>query len=382
MTSKLSKLITQSEIRNMSIECDRLNGINLSQGVCDFPLSDILKTGVNDAINRNYNHYTSFDGLAELRKSISKKAKIFNNIDTDFKKNILVTSGATAAFYSACISLMEPGDEVIVFQPYYGYHCSTLLAANLKPVFAKLNPPDWKFDIEDLCDLISKKTKGIIICTPSNPCGKVFTKDELDTLADFAIDHNLIIFTDEIYEYFTYDGNTHISPGSIKKIDDRVVTISGFSKTYSITGWRIGYLVCRNEEWVKAIGYVHDLIYVCAPAPLQLAVSRAIDLLDDKFYRDLCKAYSKKREIICSSLKKSGLTPYIPDGAYYVLFDASNISGASSKEKAMNLLKLTRIATVPGDSFFNDQAGHNLLRLCFAKTDSVLNEASNLITKL
>ena len=379
MTSHISKIITQSEIRNMSVECEKIGGINLSQGICDFPINQFLKSGAIDAMDSGLNHYTKYDGLDELKKSISKKVINFNKIPLSSDEQILITSGATAAFYSACLALLNPGDEVIMFQPFYGYHRSTLLSANLKPIFVNLFAPDWNFDIFQLKKLVTPKTKAILICSPSNPCGKIFTLQELNILADFAIENNLIIFTDEIYEYFTYDDNVHVSPGSLKKIEDRTITISGFSKTLSITGWRIGYLVCKNEEWLRTIGYVHDLIYVCAPAPLQIGVARALNSLDDNYYRNLCLIYSNKREIICNALSKAGLIPLIPEGSYYVLFDSKRLPGTCSKEKAMNLLVRTNIATVPGNEFYDDSLGDDLLRLCFAKEDDILLQASELL---
>jgi aminotransferase len=220
-----------------------------------------------------------------------------------------------------------------------------------------------------------------MINTPANPSGKVYTKKELKQLADFAIKHDLFIFTDEIYEYFVYGDAKHISPGSLPEIWDRTITISGYSKTFSITGWRIGYCVC-DEKWAKMIGYINDLVYVCGPAPLQIGVARGIEKLPDSFYKDLCAEYAAKREKICSSLKDAGLTPYVPQGAYYVLADVSSLPGKTSKEKAMYLLKKTGVASVPGEAFYHDDGGENLVRFCYAKKDAELDEACRRLTKL
>jgi len=372
--SDRSKIIVQSEIRNMSIECAKAGGINLSQGFCDLELPLPVKNGAKDAIDAGINQYTRYDGLAELRNSIAGKMLKYNNIHIDPEKNIIVSCGATGSFYSACLALLNFGDEVIVFEPYYGYHVNTLLAIGAKPVYIRMNPPDWTFNMDKLEKLVTGKTKGIIINTPANPSGKVFSKKELTEIADFCMRHDLFIFTDEIYEYFVYGNSKHISPYSLPKIKNRTIMISGYSKVFSITGWRIGYCVC-DEKWATMIGYVNDLIYVCAPAPLQMGVSEGINELPDEFYKSICKDYQLKRDKICSVLKEVGLTPFIPHGAYYVLADSSSLPGKSSKEKAIYLLNKTGVASVPGSAFYHDNGGDNLLRFCFAKKDEQLNEA-------
>jgi aminotransferase len=373
-TSDRSKKIVQSEIRNMSIECDKVNGINLSQGFCDLELPLPVKNGAKDAIDAGINQYTKYDGLLELRKAIASKLTRHNNINVDPEKNIIVSCGATGAFYSACLALLNPGDEIIVFEPYYGYHINTLLAAGAKPVYIKMNPPDWNFNMDELEKAVTEKTKGIIINTPSNPSGKVFSTEELDKLADFCIRHDLFVFTDEIYEYFIYDGLYHTSPMSIEKIKDRTILISGYSKTFSVTGWRIGYCVC-DEKWATMIGYISDLVYVCGPAPLQFGVAKGISELPDEFYKSICAEHKLKRDKICSVLDSVELKPFIPHGAYYVLVDASSFPGKTSKEKAMYLLQKTGVASVPGSAFYHDNGGDNLLRFCFAKKEKELNLA-------
>jgi aminotransferase len=379
--SHRSSLMIQSEIRNMSIECERVNGINLSQGICDLELPLPVKLGATEAISGGINHYTRYDGLRELREAISRKLLHDNGITTDPDKNIVVSGGSTGAFYCACLALLNPGDEVILFEPYYGYHVNTLLAANAIPVYASLEPPTWSNDFAALERHVSPRTKGIMINTPANPSGKVFSRSELNQLAEFAVRHELFVFTDEIYEYFVYDNNTHISPGALESIADQTITISGYSKTFSITGWRIGYAVC-HEKWAQMIGYVNDLIYVCGPAPLQMGVARGIDQLPTEYYQSLCQQYSHKRDKICSILTEIGLEPYIPQGAYYVLSNVKNLPGSSSKEKAMFLLNRTGVATVPGSAFYADAKGGNLVRFCFAKDDDILDEACDRLLQL
>ena len=335
-SEKISALM-QSEIRNMSIECDKVGGINLSQGVCDLPLTDVLKQGVYEALDAGYIHYTRYDGIEQLRQQLSMKTRHFNGFNADPSTEICVSAGATGALYCACYALFQPGDEIIMFEPYYGYHEHTFISLDLVPVYAKLSPPNWDYNLDELEHLVTPKTRAIMINTPSNPCGKVYSEKELNELADFAIQHDLIVLTDEIYEYITYDGRKHISPARLDKLRDRTVTISGYSKTFSITGWRIGYSIApaQMNEW---IGAANDLLYVCAPAPLQYAVAKAIAELDDSFYEKMRQEYQHKRDMLCNTLNEVGLTPYVPQGAYYVLADVSCIPGKDSKERAMWLL--------------------------------------------
>jgi len=379
--SKRSAAIVQSEIRNMTIECDRVGGINLSQGICDLELPLPVKLGAHEAIDRGENHYTRYDGVAALREAIARKMLAYNKIAADPETEIVVSGGSTGALYCACLALLNPGDEVIVLEPYYGYHVNTLLAANAVPVYATLQPPDWAFDIRELDKAVTPRTVGILINTPANPSGKVFSRSELERLAEFVLRHDLFVFTDEIYEYILYDGREHVSPGSLEAIADRTITISGYSKTYSITGWRIGYAVCR-AEWAHMIGYVSDLVYVCPPAPLQMGVARGIDELPAEYYESLSRRYALKREMLCSTLARVGITPHVPQGAYYVLADVSSVPGTTSKEKAMFLLEEAGVATVPGSAFYASGGGENLVRFCFAKPDDVIAQACERLSKL
>lgn len=377
MGLKLSKRhtwVVQSEIRNMSIECDLVQGINLSQGVCDLEVPALVRQGAKAAMDEGINTYTRYDGLDELRQAIASKQNLFNGMKVNPETELIVSAGATGAFYCACLALLDPGDEVILFEPYYGYHVSTLVATQAVPVYVRMAPPDWTFRDEDLEKAVSAKTQGIMINTPANPSGKVFTREELERLAAFAARHDLFVFTDEIYEHFVYDGHKHIPPATLPGMKERTITISGLSKTFSITGWRVGYCICA-EQWAQTIGYFNDLVYVCAPAPLQLGVARGLMHLGRDYYEKLAAEYVIKRDKICGALSKAGLTPCVPQGAYYVLADISRLPGEGSKAKAMNLLRQSGVACVPGEAFYHDDAGENLARFCFAKEDAVLNEA-------
>ncbi|MFC2084438.1 pyridoxal phosphate-dependent aminotransferase [Bacteroidota bacterium] len=374
--NSLSDKIIQSEIRNMSIECAKVNGINLSQGFSDTEINHIISSAAKKAIDLGNNHYTRFDGTTEIRNVLSEKLKAYNKITADPEDNIIVTNGSTAALFCILYALLRQGEEVLLFEPYYGYHLNTILVLNLLPKYFELSfKENWSIDFEKLRKSITPNMKAIILNTPTNPSGKVFTREEIYEICKIAKEKNIYLITDEIYEYFLYDGVEHVSPGSYNEFKDTVITIGGYSKTFSITGWRIGYIVC-DIKYKETIGFVHDLMYVCAPAPLQSGVAAGIKLLTVKFYNELKNSYSKKREIICTALSNCGLNPIIPKGAYYVLADISRVPGRNSKERVINILNKTGVASVPGVAFSSTSQGEYMARFCFAKKDLILFEAA------
>ena len=373
--SDIAPAVIQSEIRAMSVECDRVGGINLAQGICDTELPLPVANGAIDAIHAGHNIYTRLDGIATLRQSISEKLQQYNGISADPDTQVLVTNGATGALYASLLALLNPGDEVIVFEPFYGYHVSTLISLRIQPVIVPLTQPNWQLDLDALRNAITPRTRAIIVNTPSNPSGKIFTQAECQAVADIALQQDLFVFTDEIYEYFLFDGNRHISLATLPGMAERTITISGLSKTFSITGWRIGYLAA-DAQWISAIGYFHDLTYVCSPAPLQYGAAEGLrQLQNSAFYTSLSTEYQLKRDQLCAALSDSGLTPSIPDGAYYVLADASRIAGATAREKARTLLATTGVAAVAGSAFFTNGRGENILRFCFGKKPADLDQA-------
>lgn len=376
--SNRQEWVAQSEIRNMSIECDRAGGINLAQGVCDLEVPFEVRQGAHDAIEAGINVYTRFDGLQALREAIAAKHEAATGIAVDPESEIVASAGTTGAFYCSALALLNPGDEVIVFEPYYSYHISTLRAVGAVPVYVRMSPPEWTFEEQELEQAITKRCRAIILNTPSNPSGKVFSRGELEMIARLAERHDLFVFTDEIYENFVYDGVKHIPPVTIEGMRERTITISGFSKIFSITGWRVGYCVC-DRKWSGSIGYFNDFIYVCAPAPLQMGVVRGLNDLGNDYYETVAGQYLHKRDLLCSALRRAGLEPYVPSGAYYVLTDMSSVPGRDSKEKAMHFLIKTGIACVPGKAFYHDDAGENLARFCFAKEDNILEQACSRI---
>ena len=373
--------LAQSEIRAMTQACASAKGINMAQGVCDTPVPPIVLQAAERAIKDGYNVYTRFDGLSELRQAIAGKLARYNGIKADPEKEIIVSAGATGAFHCACEAVLNPGDEVMLFEPYYQYHISALLAVEAVPVVVKMNAPGWSFTPAQLEQAITPKTKAIIVNSPGNPSGKVFAQAELEAVAEFACRHDLFVFTDEIYEYFLYDGRTHVSMATLPDMAERTITIGGYSKTFSVTGWRIGYCVAA-EPWAQAIGAMNDLLYVCAPAPLQQAVAVGINELPVKFYRDLARSYQRKRDRFCATLADSGLTPSIPDGAYYVLADVSRLPGSTGKARALYLLDKTGVAGVPGEAFFSGSTGAGFLRFSYAKTDEELDMACQRLQQL
>ena len=379
--SEISPGMVQSEIRAMSLECERVNGINLAQGVCDTEVPRPVAARTVEAIAQGLNIYTRLDGIATLRQAIASKLARHNGLTVDPDGEVLVTSGATAGFFAAAMALFDPGDEVIQFEPFYGYHLNTLRALRVNAVSVPLRAPDWALDFEALRAAVTPRTRGLVINSPSNPCGKVFTPEELASIAALAQEHDLFVLTDEIYEYFVFDGTRHISFATLPGMAERTITISGLSKTFSITGWRVGYLVA-DKRWMGAIAYFHDLTYVCAPSPFQHGAAAGLLELPDSFYAGLATEYQAKRDMLCSALADAGLAPSIPQGAYYVLADVTRIPGATAREKARNLLRQTGVAAVAGTAFFADGRGENLLRFCFAKRDDDLARACERLRSL
>lgn len=369
--------LVQSDIRRMSRECERVGGINLGQGICDLPSIPELVEGACDAIASSKSTYSKFEGIDTLREKIARKCERFNGFSVDPATELVVTVGSTGGFAAAAMATLNPGDEVILFEPYYGYHLNTLKVLGIETKFVPLQLPDWSIDFDALRAAFSPKTRGIVVCTPSNPCGKVFTREELERIAALCREFNAWCFTDEIYEYIVYDGREHLSMAAVDR--DVAITISGFSKTFSVTGWRIGY-VAADKRVSASIGLVNDLFYVCAPTPLQWGIARALDIGDD-YYRNLSIDYQKKRDVLAEALREGGFTPFVPQGAYYMLAEVPE-RFADAREAAMTLIEEAKVASVPGPSFYASDRGDRLLRFCFAKDFGALEEAARRLREL
>ena len=379
--SDLAPRAVQSEIRAMTAECDRIGGINLAQGVCDTGVPEVVAEGAIAAIRGGENIYTRMDGIARLRQAIAGQVERTRGFAPDPEREVVVTSGATGAYHAAAMALLNPGDEVLLFEPMYGYHAVTLLSLRVKPVVVSLRAepaanggPAWKLDLAAVRAAITPRTRAMLINTPANPSGKVFTRAEIEGLAAIACEHDLFVLTDEIYEHFVYGDARHVSPVEIDGMRERTILMSGYSKTFAVTGWRIGYLVA-DAKWTAAIGYFHDLTYVCAPAPLQHGVAAGIEQLPPAYYTSLAQAHLEKRDMLLAALRDAGMTPQVPDGAYYILADASGLAGKTAEKKARALLAQTGVAAVAGSAFFGGGKGEDLLRFCYSKKDAELAEA-------
>lgn len=354
----------------------KYGAVNLAQGFPDFPCPKVLKDAASKAIHKNYNQYSVTWGAPELREAIATKEKNYNHIDADPERNIVVTCGTTESMVCAQLAILDPGDELVVFDPHYENYAPDAIISGAKPRYIELDQENgFALDEEELKRIFNSKTRGIVLNTPLNPTGKVFEKHELKLIADLCNDYDAVCFSDEIYEYILYDGAKHVSIGSFPSMRDRTVTISGFSKTYSVTGWRVGYSLA-SDTMTNAIKKVHDFVTVGAPHPLQIACARALSL-PQSYYQKLRDDYDKKRLHLLSSLEEIGLRCIKPRGAYYIWSDFSEIDRkASDAEFALRLVKEIGVAAVPGSSFFyKSKKGKKKIRFTFSKKMKTINEA-------
>jgi aminotransferase len=372
--SRLARSARTSPIRSMTVECARVGGVNLAQGVCDTPVPEAVRRAAQAAIEEGANSYSRSDGLPELRRALAAKMRRDNQLEYDPEGEIVVTTGATGAFYVACLGLLEPGDEVILFEPYYGYHRNTLESLGVRPVYVPLLGPDFALPLGELEVALTARTRAIVVNTPGNPSGKVFTRAELEALGAIARERDLFLFTDEVYEHFVFDGRKHVSPGSLAGLRERTITMNALSKTFAVTGWRIGW-VAAPRALAAAFAHLHDLVYVCAPTPLQLGCARGLEHLDPEYYAAIGAEYQRKRDLLCASLSRAGLAPHVPQGSYFALADLSRLPGATGDERALALLAACGVACVPGTAFWRDGDAHRLGRFCFGKTEPDLAEA-------
>lgn len=368
--------LKQSEIRAMTRECTRVHGINLGQGICDLPSPSEVLEATSQAVLADKSVYSKFEGIDALRHQLALKMNTQRGMNVDPETDVVVTIGSTGAFACTVQALFNPGDEILVFEPYYGYHVNTLCVGGCVPKFVTLRPPQWTLTEQMLEAAITERTCALLVCNPVNPSGKVYTYQELELIAKMCKKHDLLAITDEIYEYIIYGGAKHISLASLPDMFERTVTMSGFSKTFSITGWRLGTIIAP-KCLAEPIGLVHDLFYVCAPTPLQHGVAKGMAELDHTaYYEHMARDYEEKRDFFCDALIKANLTPLIPDGAYYVLADVRALGFETSKEAAMHILETAGVASVPGSAFFDSKIGETLTRFCYAKDWKTLRKAA------
>jgi aminotransferase len=361
---------TESVIREMTRLSLQYNAINLAQGFPDFPCPAELKTAACEAVHEDINQYAITWGARDLREALAQRVKEYNRMDFNPESEITVTCGSTEAMMASMLAVIQPGDEVVVPEPFYENYGPDAQISGAVPRFVSLLD-DFSIDEEAWKSGFTKKTRAIILNTPNNPTGKVFSKKELAFIADLCADHNVIAITDEIYEHILYDGNKHVSLGSLDGMQERTITIGSFSKTYSVTGWRVGYALAIAGI-TERIRKIHDFLTVGAPAPLQRACVNAL-MLPETYYRDLAIEYDRKRKILFEGLRRAGFSCQLPEGAYYIFTDISEF-GMTDTEFARFLVEKNGVAAVPGSSFYHS-GGQTKLRFTFSKKDETLREA-------
>src|SRR5256885_16593256 len=377
---------TESVIREMTRQAMVHGAVNLAQGFPDFPAPADIKRAAQEAVASDVNQYAITWGAKNLRNAIARQMKVWQNIDVDPEKEITVCCGSTEAMISTLLAVCNAGDEVVIFEPFYENYGPDSVLSGAKPKFVKLSPPheengEWTFDEKELRRAFAKHTKAIILNTPNNPTGKVFTRSELELIRDLCLEFDVLAITDEIYEHILYDGTEHISMASLEGMRDRTVTINGMSKTYSVTGWRVGWAVAP-ERITNAIRKVHDFLTVGAPAPLQEAGAAALGL-PDGYYAKLAEGYRVRRDHLIPALVAAGFRCFRPRGAYYVMTDISVFGFKDDVEFTRYLVKDVGVAAVPGSSFYKNQAkGRTKLRFCYCKKDETLTAADDRLAKL
>ena len=380
--SQRVSVFTQSVIREMTRIAMQHGAINLAQGFPDFPAPDAIKQAAIAAILADDNQYAITWGSPALRRAIAAKAGRYNGIEADPEVDICVTCGATEAMMASMISLVDPGDEVVVFEPFYENYGPDAAMSGAKPVLVPLVPPDYTFDPAALRAAFSPRTRAIVLNTPNNPTGRVFTREELQQIADLCIEFDAVAISDEIYEHILYDGHRHISIATLPGMAERSVTINSASKTYSVTGWRVGYAIAKPPI-IEGIRKAHDFLTVGAPAPLQAAAAEALGW-DDAYYNRLAADYQRRRDILLDGLRTAGFRCTVPQGAYYIMADFSDLSSEDDAAFAMRLTRDVGVAPVPASSFFHagSTLGRSSIRFTFCKTDEVLREAAQRLLKL
>jgi aminotransferase len=361
-------------IREMTRVAEAHGAVNLSQGFPDFDPPRELVEAAKAALENGYNQYSTTWGAPELRRAIARKAKAFNGIDADPDANLVVTCGSTEAMMAAMLSLVNPGDQVVVFEPFYENYGPDAAMSGAAPRYVRMDWPEWTIDEEALKAAFTPKTKAVIVNTPNNPTGKVFSKDELDLIADLCSDHDIVAVTDEIYEHILYDGARHLSLAAVGDMAERTITISGLSKTYSATGWRVGWAIAP-KTLADAMRRIHDFLTVGAPHPLQIAAAAGL-ALPDRYYAELARSYRAKRNRFVRGLRSVGLNCSNPGGAYYVMAEFSRFPFEDDWAFAMYLVERLGVATVPGSSFYGTPGdGAEYVRFTFSKKDGTLDEA-------
>jgi Aspartate/tyrosine/aromatic aminotransferase len=387
--SRKAASFTESVIREMTREAVKYGAVNLGQGFPDFAAPEDIKQKAIEAIAADHNQYAITWGVKSFRDAIAKKTMWFLGLDVDPETEVTVTCGSTEGMIAAMMATVDPGEEVVVFEPFYENYAPDAILSDAKPRHVPLYRTEngFVFDREELKAAFNERTKAIIICNPNNPTGKVFSREELEFIADLCKQHNVLCFTDEIYEHIVYnieeDGDPlqHVSMATIEGMRDRTVIVNSLSKTYSVTGWRVGYCIAPPDI-TSAIRKVHDFLTVGAANPLQHAGAYALSL-PPSYYEDLQKDYQKKRDFIVPILQNAGFKCDTPEGAYYIMCDITDFGFANDIEFTKHLIREIGVAVVPGSSFYHDSSlGSQLVRFCFCKKDETLEAAAERLMKL
>ena len=367
--SKRTETFTDSVIRRMTRIANQYDAINLSQGFPDFdPPKEILNR-LEQVAHEDFNQYAITWGAQNFRDALAKKQSKYMNLDLDSNKNIVVTCGSTEAMMAAMMSVCDPNDKVIVFSPFYENYGADTILCGAKPIYVPLHPPVFNFDREELENAFQQNPKALILCNPSNPCGKVFSKEELEYIASLAVKYDTYVITDEVYEHIVYAPYKHTYFASLPGMFERTISCSSLSKTYSITGWRLGYCIAP-ENIIEQIKKVHDFLTVGAAAPLQEAAVVGLEFNED-YYDELQKLYTHKKDLFINGLKELNIPHTEPQGAYYVMVDISEFGYDSDLDFCVDLIKNVGVAAVPGSSFFKEEE-NRYIRFHFAKKDETL----------
>ncbi|MEX0908792.1 MAG: aminotransferase class I/II-fold pyridoxal phosphate-dependent enzyme [Gemmatimonadaceae bacterium] len=379
-TAARTATFAESMIREMTRVANRTGAVNLAQGFPDFPMPEPMKDAACAAIHGDINQYAITWGSPALRLAIAEKYRRWYGMEVDPETDVTVCCGGTEAMAATFLALVDPGDEVVVIEPYYENYGPDAILSAAKPVYVPLEPPNWTLDGDRLRKAFSRKTRAIVVNTPHNPSGRVFTREEMSLIAELCIEHDAIAITDEIYEHILYAGNHHVL-ATFPGMKDRTVTISGLSKTFSCTGWRLGYAIAPQLA-STAIRKVHDFLTVGAPAPLQAAGAVGM-AFDTDYYNRMALEYRARRDLIMPALHEAGFKCTAPEGAYYVLADFSDLSDLADIPFAMWLAEEIGVATVPGSTFYHDAgAAKNYTRFAFCKKLETLERAAERLSKL
>ena len=381
MLARRVQYFTESVIREMTRLSHQHGALNLGQGMPDFEPPEEVKEAACKAIRDGFNQYAVTWGAPVLRNAIAAKARRFNGIDCDADAHVTVCCGATECMMAAMLALIDPGDEVVVFQPFYENYGPDALLTGATPVWVPLHPPGWRFDPDELRRAFSPRTKAVIFNTPNNPTGRVFTREELSLVAELCREHDAFALADEIYEHIQYTDRPHVSIATLPGMAERTVTISGLSKTFSVTGWRLGYCIAPAEV-TNGIRKAHDFLTVGAPHPLQVAGAAAL-ALPQSYYDGLREGYRRRRDLFLPALRESGFTFTEPEGAYYVLADITPLGGRDDHAFVRRMIEAVGLSGIPGSSFYAPpERGRTQVRFMFAKREATLREAGTRLLRL